>query len=160
MKSKVFVTSSVTATFSLAFIALAPGGVSAQIFEDYRDLIDKAYVEGHGVLEYILYNLSGAGFDNYDEPFDMFLRSFTLKLESGGVMLLDGKCTRYVIDYASGRYIADNTVLSINVKRMMDRHKYDVSLTYSENRDGSTTFIINYLNAKGVYEFYSFEAYK
>jgi len=152
MKNKTFL--------MLVLILLVTSGLHAQIFEDMIDLTDRAYVEGSGVLEYILYNLSTKGFNNYDDPFGRFLSAYIRKLESGNVTTLSGNYVSYVVDWNSIYRIEDNTALSVNVKRMMARHNYDVSLTHYQNADGSTTFIINYLNARGMYEFCAFKAYR
>jgi hypothetical protein len=133
--------------------------VYAQIFEDAFDLKDKAYVEGSGVLEYILYNLDN-WWTEQDDPFDIFLDAYIRRLEKGQITTLGGEYVQYVVDYNSFYWVEDNAALSINVKRMMARHRYNVSLTHYQNQDGSTTFAINYLNAGGKYEFFAFMAYK
>jgi len=156
MKNKTFL----TLVLSFMLILLVTGGLHAQIFEDMKDLTDRAYVESFGVLEYILYNLSSKGFNNFDDPFGVFLNAYIRKLEGGNVTTLGGNYVKYVVDWNSIYRIEDNTNLSVNVRRMMARHNYDVSLTHYLNSDGSTTFIINYLNARGMYEFCAFRAYR
>jgi hypothetical protein len=118
--------------FSLVLAVLTTGGVYAQ----FEDAIEQ------------------------DDPFDIFLDAYLRRLEKGQITTLGGEYVQYVVDYNSFYWTEDNTALSVNVKRMMARHYYNVSLTHYQNQDGSTTFAINHLNAGGKYEFFAFMAYK
>jgi len=112
--------------------------------ETFNGIRDKADVEGYGILEYELYDVPG----NESSDCKAFIQSYTQMLEE------------YVFDQSSKDWLEDNTALSENVKTMMDKHKRNLSITRLLYRDGYTTFIFNFLNDKGKYEFYSIDAYK
>jgi hypothetical protein len=116
----------------------------ASLFYLLNGIIDKADVEGYGMLEYELYDVSG----NESFDFQTFVRNYTQILGE------------YVFDQESKYWVENNTGLSINVKAIMTNHKRNLSTTQILNPNGSTSFIFNCLNTNGKYEFYSINAYK
>jgi hypothetical protein len=136
--------------FILAMIVSPLCGVYAQSFV-YEKLsfktVDKAYVEGFGVLEYGLSQTPFTGEDKRDMELYMWLFFGTVE-------------EQYVLDADSVILVEDNKTLSTNVKRLMSKHGCNLSSTYIPNSDGSTTFIVNFLTANGNYELWTFNAYK
>jgi len=114
-------------------------------FELLNAIKDKADIEGYGILEYELYEIPSGNESSY---FQAFILSYTKILDE------------YVFDQSSKYWMEDNTALSRNVKTLMYNHKRNLSTTRLLNPDGYMTFIFNFFNAYGRYEFYSIDAYK
>ena len=113
----------------------------------------EAYIEGMGILEYGLFNVPVGG----TEDFYIYMTFLIIPgLENDGLPELGG---RYVIDANSMIRYADNTGLSINVKRLMARYECNGSTTHYSNPDGSTRFVFNFHNTNGKYETWVFNAY-
>ncbi|MDR1389238.1 MAG: hypothetical protein LBJ31_04615 [Treponema sp.] len=136
--------------FILAMIVLPLCGAYAQSFVYEKlsfETVDKAYVEGFGILEYGLAKTPFTGEDKRDMELYMWLFFGTVE-------------EQYVLDIDSVLLVEDNKALSTNVKRLMSKHGCNLSSTYIPNSDGSTTFIVNFRTASGNYELWTFKAYK
>ena len=80
---------------------------------------DSTYVQGSGVLEYFLYRVdANAGETNLMKQAN-FPDAYIIRLEELG----------FIVDYGSIRS-GSNSGLSENVKRLMARHKANVSVTF------------------------------
>jgi len=112
---------------------------------------DKADVEYSGILEYELYNIPG----NESPDFQAFIWLYISMLENG----FNGAEGTYIFDHVGKYWTEDNTGLSENVKRLMDKHKRNLSTTRIQNPDDSTRFVFNCLNSGGKYEFYNIDGY-
>jgi hypothetical protein len=150
MKKAIFAAIYKQVIFIFALIVLMASTVYAQPLVYDRlgfKIVDKAYIEGLGILEYRLTTTPFTGENDRDMELYMWLFFGIIEEE-------------YVLDAASVRLVEDNKELSINVKRLMSKHGCNLSSTYSPNKDGSTTFVVNFLTNKGNYEFWTFKAYK
>ena len=133
------------ALFVPDFLQLSEQGPNqADPIELFNGIKDKTNIEGWGMLEYELYDVTGNEFSD----FQAFIQRYTQMLDE------------YEFDQSSSYWEEDNTALSINVKALMLNHKRNLSTTRLLNPDGSTTFIFNFFNSHGKYKFYSIVAYK
>ena len=112
---------------------------------------DSTYVEGSGVLEYMLLRVDASAMETNFMKQASFHIAFMILLEEGG----------FIVDYGSVRVIADNTNLSENVKRLMARHGANVSVTFlGPNNNGALTVIINLQYGPTQYDFVTFNIYE
>jgi len=94
---------------------------------------DKTYVEGSGVLEYLLYRVDASAGETNIMKQASFHIAFMAYLEELG----------YIVDYSSVR-CDYNPHLSENVKRLMAKHGANVSVTFGGlNSNGGAWAIIN-----------------
>jgi len=123
-------------------------------------VMDKTYVEGFGILEYLLFRVDASAGETNIMKEASFHLSFIKLLEK----------TDNIVDYNSIR-ISDNPNLSENVKRLMSKHGANVSVTFIEpNNNGALTVIINMdtssiigssgTRALAPYDFITFNIYK
>jgi len=117
------------------------------LIEIFNGIRDKADIEGYGMLEYELYNVSG----NESSDFYEFIRIYT-QMQKEYVFFPYYWNTNY--------WIEGNTVLNENVKTLMVNHNRNLSITRLLKPYGVTIFMFNYLNSNGKYEFFSIEASK
>ena len=94
---------------------------------------DQTFVEGFGVLEYILFRVDEKQMETNIMKEASFHIAFMKSLEE-----LD-----FIVDYNSLR-ISDNPRLSTNVIRMMNKHNANISITLHEpDENGAILVIIN-----------------
>ena len=121
-------------------------------FKNWEMFQDSAYVEGSGILDYLLFRVDGEGETNLMKGASFHLVYIEF-LENEG----------YIVDHGSIRDSLNNTALSINVRRLMERDNANVSVTHIRNSNGSVTVVINQLlnmDGRSTYDTIWFNVYK
>ena len=122
--------------------------------KNWKMFEDSTYVEGSGILDYLLFRVGE--YETNTMKGAAFYLAYIELLENEG----------YIVDYGSIRDSLDNTALSVNVKRLMERYNANISVTYRPNSNGSTTVIINHLfireleGGRSTYDTVWFNIYK
>jgi len=111
-------------------------------------IIDETFVQGFGVLKYLLFRVDESGHETNFMLEGSFHIAFINSLEEIG----------YIVDYGSIRAVADNRNLSVNVIRLMNRHSANVSVTIIDY--GVIINMALTLNGRRVYDTISFNIFQ
>ena len=109
---------------------------------------DSTYVEGSGVLEYMLFRVDASASETNYSKAASFHYAFMIFLEEEG----------FIVDYGSVRIVTNNSSLSENVIRLMARHGANVSVTVIPNNEAFRV-VINLQFEPYRYDYVTFNVY-